>query len=67
MKYVEVLEVMDLYDFEISEVIKGLPDVINKANGEILASRQKNNFNKFAAAAGLSIGKLLQVKYFLNK
>jgi hypothetical protein len=61
VKYVEILEVMNYIDFEISEVIKDLPDVINKASVEIIASRRKSNFNDFGFAAGLSLGKLLQV------
>ena len=61
MKYVEILEVMDFMDSEISEVIKDLPEVIKKASDEILASRRKNNFNRFFSAAGLSGGRLLQV------
>ena len=52
---------MNYIDFEISEVIKDLPDVINKASVEIIASRRKSNFNDFGFAAGLSLGKLLQV------
>ena len=52
---------MNYIDFEISEVIKNLPDVIKKASVEIIASRRKSNFNDFGFAAGLSLGKLLQV------
>ena len=52
---------MDFMDSEISEVIKDLPEVIKKASAEILASRRKNNFNRFFSAAGLSGGRLLQV------
>ena len=52
---------MNYIDFEISEVIKALRDVLNKASIEIIATRRKSNFNDFGFAAGLSLGKLLQV------
>lgn len=60
---------MTYIDDQIQQVIKDIPPVINQVNADILKTRTTANYNLWAAAIGIALGKLIQVKnilYFVN-
>ena len=68
-KYEELFNAMTYIDDQIQQVIKDIPPVINQVNADILKTRTTANYNLWAAAIGIALGKLIQVKnilYFVN-
>lgn len=58
-----MLNVLTYIDDQIMQVIQDLPPVIKQAKNDILKSRTTANYNLWAAAIGIALGKLIQVPF----
>ncbi len=62
MQYEEIFQTFDFLDAEINRALVQLPPVIEQTKDSIMQRRLQSNYRLWGAAAGIAIGKLIQVR-----